>query len=346
MKKLVVVLLLLGFITPLFADDALMIPQNVVRFRVIPSATFQSKVFDDDGSREDNPAYDSAQIYNLSFALEYGVTDWITAALQWTPGWRFASSFSGVNDITGDTLRGNLPALPSIQNQVPDNTDISSTGLNDLFIGAKLQIVGENAPVVSESHRFAFATGVVAPISTYDADAEGKSYLDGDEFQPQRVDEDTLGIGARFYYDYIVNQSFFVNLYNETIFYIPRDLETMSFDVDGTTLVSEPSEAEYDYGYKATFELEPQYQTMLSDDLRLGLGLPVTFVTRPELEIDGEGQENESYVLSVGPNISFFLLGAPWPIDLELQFSTPVIGKNADVSNTVVLQIKNYLRFW
>jgi hypothetical protein len=66
----------------------------------------------------------------------------------------------------------------------------------------------------------------------------------------------------------------------------------------------------------------------------------------PESEEDGVGQEDESYAFSIGPNVSLFLLDAPWPIDLELAFQTTLLGKNTPATNTVVLQIKNYLRFW
>ncbi len=325
MKKLVVVLLLLGFITPLFADDALMIPQNVIRFRLIPSATFASKTFDDDGERQDGTALaDSASQYNLSFALEYGVTDWVTAALQWTPGWNY---YTNLED----------PVLE----------DAQVKGLYDLFVGAKVQIVGEKAPVVNDRHRFALAAGAIVPLSTYDAEEEVDAFNDGDEFRPQRTSNDAWGIGGRLYYDYVVNPSFFINLYNETIFFLPRELDVWgppSMATLGKAVLVE--DVEYDYGYKATFELEPQYETMINDGLRFGAGLPVTYVTKPEVEIEGEGQDNASYTLTLGPNVSFFFLDGPWPIDLELQFRTDVLGKNAVAQNSVVLQIKNYLRFW
>jgi hypothetical protein len=243
-KKLVVVLLLLGFITPLFADDALMIPQNVVRFRVIPSATFGSQTFDDEGEKQDGFIIgDSGQLYNLSFALEYGVTDWVTAALQWTPGWLFASNFDE-----------------------PSSDQLVYKGLNDLFVGAKVQIVGEDAPVVNEQHRFAVALGAIAPLSTYDPEEEAENLAKGDDYRPSRTGKDVWGFGTRLYYDFVINESFFVNLYNETILYPEQELETFPTG----------DEVKYKYGYDLTFELEPQYQTMVSDGLRLGVGLPFT----------------------------------------------------------------------
>jgi hypothetical protein len=341
----VVVLLLLGFITPLFADDASMIPENVIRFRVIPSATFQSKTFDKDGDREDIAAYDSATVYDLSFALEYGIVDWITAALQWTPGWRFASSFDNPENIPGQQLDdAGVPA-----NFIPDNENLTSKGLNDLFVGAKFQIVGENAPVPNEQHRFAIAAGTIVPLTNYDAEAEAENYIDEEDYRPQRVDNDAWGAGFRLYYDYVVSESFFINLYNETIIYFPTDQEQFGLDFDPPPfeVVPDIDEVEVNYGYDVTFEIEPQYQTMLSDSLRFGAGLPITYSMSPELEVDGESvEDSDSYSLYVGPNVSLFLFGGPWPIDLELGVLVPVLGKNVDASTSVVLQIKNYLRFW
>ena len=84
MKKLLVALLLCVIAAPMFADDALMIPQNVIRFRVIPSATFISQEFNEDGDRDDLESPDSINVYNLSFALEYGDNVTGTGRLQST----------------------------------------------------------------------------------------------------------------------------------------------------------------------------------------------------------------------------------------------------------------------
>ncbi|MFP4426981.1 MAG: hypothetical protein ACLFPP_11035 [Spirochaetaceae bacterium] len=342
MKKILVLLLLAAIVAPAFADDAIMLPQSVWRVRLIPSATFQSQIFDEDGNREaleDSYYWKSAQIYNLSFALEYGVNDWITAAAQWTPGWRFASSFGDASD----------PTAP-----LGDNDKVSSTGLNDLFLGAKFQIVGEQAPVPNDMHRFAAATGMKLPLSTYDAEAEAEAYLDGDEYQLARVDKDAYGFGYRLYYDYIVNSNFFVNLYNEFIYYAPRDLDVWEPAAvtpdpnDPTTwsVAAGDDTVEHEYGYDLTVEMEPQYSTMIGSGLELGASLPITFTSSPETKVDGEGLDNESYTLSLTPSVNLFFQSAPWPIDLELTYSTPIVGKNDFVSNTVALQIKNYLKFW
>ena len=85
---------------------------------------------------------------------------------------------------------------------------------------------------------------------------------------------------------------------------------------------------------------------MIGDGLEFGASLPITYEMSPETKVEGTGLDNESYTLSVGPSVNLFLQSTPWLIDIELQYQTPLMGKNALVANTVVLQIKNYLKFW
>lgn len=357
MKKILILLLLAAIVAPVFADDALMLPQSVWRVRLIPSVTLNNQAFDDDGDLVDIGAYDSAAIYNLSFALEYGVNSWITAAMQWTPGWRFASSFDGTSDQVNQLLQAGVNANPLLSDPqkagiiagLPENDKLSSTGLNDLFVGAKVQIVGEEAPVVNARHRFALATGAILPLSTYDADEETENYLNDKDYQPERVDNDVVGIGGRLYYDYVVSDSFFVNYYNEFIYYLPRDLESFGVTIDQTTgqAVKDVSEKEYEFGYDLTFEVEPTYATMVGDGLELGVSLPLTFTTSPKDKVDGDSVDNsDSYSFSVAPSVNLFAQSLPWPIDFQVAYSIPVAGKNTQANHTVVLQIKNYLKFW
>ncbi len=357
MKKVLALLLLAAIVAPAFADDALMLPQSVWRFRVIPSFTTHSQAYDEDGKLDDIGAYDSVQIWNLSMALEYGVNDWITAAMQWTPGWRFASSFSGAVDAPNQLLSAGVQANPLLTDPqkagiiagLPDNEKLNSTGLNDLFVGAKVQIVGEEAPVVNSAHRFALATGALVPLSTYDAVAEAENYIDEKEYQPERVDNDALGIGARLYYDFVVNDSFFINYYNEFIYYTPRKLESFGLTVDPATgqAIEDVEKLKYEYGYDLTFQVEPQYATMIGSGLELGASLPFTFVTSPKDKIEGDTVDNsDSYKFSIDPSVNLFAQSLPWPIDFELTYSIPVAGKNTTADHTVALQIKNYLKFW
>lgn len=324
MKKAMVLVLLVALVAPIFADDAITLPARVIRARLIPSWTTIGASFDSDGEKNDLDYNTSVSLFTLSAALEVGVNDWLTAALQWTPGWHFSSSVS--SDVA------------AVERQ-----DLS--GVNDLFIGAKAQILGDQRIVPHQTMRFAAAAGALVPLSQYDAADERQNLITSTtaSFRPARTDRGAVGLGGRFYFDYVINQNLFINLYNQTIFF----LETTQ-DYAVNTSVSPPvavSDVDVKYGTELTFELEPNYTMPLSDGLRFSAGLPITYVRAGETEINGNGQDDASYTLSIGPSVSFFLTSLPLPMDFELGYSLPLMGENARATNTLTLQIKTYARF-
>jgi hypothetical protein len=83
-------LIALGFVLVMpniFAEEAKVMPKQVGRFYVAPTLAFAPGAFDEDGEYE---VYDSGEgslrAFNLGFALEYGINDWISGAIQWAPG--------------------------------------------------------------------------------------------------------------------------------------------------------------------------------------------------------------------------------------------------------------------
>jgi hypothetical protein len=324
MKKAIVLVLLAAFVVPAFADDAITLPEGVMRTRVIPSVTFINSAFDDDGERDDLD--DGITLYNLSAAIEYGITDWLTAGLQWTPGWQFASDFEA-------------------------NDDIKVTGVYDLFVGAKVQVVGDRGLVPDPTIRFAVTPGVKIPLSQYDAEAESENAFEEKEFQPMRVDKGAWGLGGRIALDYVFSPEFYLNLYNETVFYLPVDQQQFNAEAVGAAALlggdfdDYEEELEVKYGTELTFEVEAAYSMDMGGGVQLGLGLPVTYEWTGETEIDGDGQDDDSWTLGIGPNVSFFFTQWALPMEFEVGFSAPLVGENTTAANTLTLQIKNFLRF-
>ena len=100
-------------------------------------------------------------------------------------------------------------------------------------------------------------------------------------------------------------------------------------------------------GYDLTLEAEPHFQTTFGNGMILGAGLPVTFSRSPELKYDDVAQaDTDSYLLSVSPNVSLFLTKFVIPMEIKVGYTLPLVGKNAQATNTVVLQLKAYLRFY
>ena len=330
MKKVLVLLLLAAIVAPAFADDALVLPKGVLRTTLAPYYAFANQSFDKDGEKVDigGGAVDSVNVWGLGAAFEYGLTDAVNIAIQWFPGWNFAGSYTA-----GDGLP---PASATfIENQKP-------TGLDDFFIGSKVQILGPNGFVPNDMHRFAAAAGFQVPLSVYDAEEVFDNQVAGDEFQADRVGNDTVALGFRLYYDYVISENFFWNLYSEFQYNFPRDLE---FPNDPAGAPPKTIEGEVAPGYELTFETEPDYATMIGDGLELGGSLPITYKLTGESEIAGAGQDDDTTLLTVRPTVSLFMQSLPVPTELSFGYRIPLYGTKTAAQNLLVLQIKNFLRF-
>jgi len=369
MKKFLVfglALLLLG--SALFADDAKVMPMKVGRLYVAPTFTLGLGSYDSDGTY--TAFSDPVKAFNLGFALEYGIINWLTAAVQWGPGWTIWSDVK--------------PAVPSALTIF--GGDLNTNGVADLFVGAKIQIIGEKAPLKSTGFRFAAAPGVAIPLPGPDFNAEFfDNVMTGKEATVSSMDRHVIAMGGRFYLDWIINKNFFLNLYNETMFYpVAQDLNKDSPTLAGLKagLINGGFGAlsadimalngEVDYKYKLTFEIEPQFTTMLANNsIQFSAGLPVNYVLTPaysyslsepsptlagallanSLPDDAAGLMayaglvgKPTHALSIKPNVSIFLLKTPLPLEFKFQYQIPLYGIDSMARHNMTLQVKAYFQ--
>ena len=188
--------------------------------------------------------------------------------------------------------------------------------------------------------RLAFAPGVKIALPDPDWKKQADNLLAGDPWIAQSVDKHAWGFGARAYFDYVLNQMVYVNLYSEFIYYLKKDYDdTDLYGIFGT-------DAEIEYGYDLTLEAEPHFELMIADGLRLGIAVPATFTMVPTEKQDGaDVPDSESYLFSVGPNVSLFLMKFVVPMELKIGYTLPLFGMNADAVNTIVFQVKTYMKF-
>ncbi|MDR1747688.1 MAG: hypothetical protein LBR47_01345 [Spirochaetaceae bacterium] len=295
--------------TMAFAEDAKVLPARVGRLTIAPAFAFANDVYDTDGKSQSLSGSGALKAFNLGFALEYGIIDWITAAVQWAPGWNIWSDVELENPFTGKDL------------------DATINGVYDIFLGAKLQIVGENAPVKSSMFRAAVAPGVIIPLPGVDVGEELIAGLQGKTFVAANIDRHVFGFGARGYFDYLISELFYINLYTEYI----------AFPIEN-------SDTKETYGWQLTFELEPHFDINIVNGITLGAGIPVNFRMTPDTKFDGVKQDDDSYILAIKPNISCFITTLPLPLELELGYSLPLAGKNERATNSLSLLVKLYLK--
>ena len=304
-------LLLLG--TTLFADDAKVMPARVGRFYMAPNFSFADTVFDSVGERVKNDD-GSIKIFNLGFALEYGIIPWITGALQWVPG---------------VTVWSDLEAATGVEKT-------NTNGVGDLFLGAKIQIIGENAPVQTDMFRLAIAPGLKIPLPGPDCDEQVKNVAKGEKATFNNMDNHVWAAGGRFYFDYVINKNFFINIYNETLFNVSKqdlskagpnlagakaafspfaagaaglgaglagagaehklpDLVTLGNGLSGaaTQLLKAIKDLDgtVDYKYQLTFEIEPQFTTSIADGIVFSAGLPINYKYKPAFKYSITGYD-------------------------------------------------------
>jgi hypothetical protein len=332
MKKALFALLILALVMPVFADDALVMPARVIRTYLVGVYATADQEYDSDGKKQDLD-YDLS-LLNLGMAVEYGINDWVTGAVQWVPGYNVTSKLDG----TGY-----------------DKATLSDAA--DLFVGAKIQIVGPKAPVKNESFRFAVAPGFKIPLSSPDWEEEATNKGTSKDWLASPADKHTLAVGSRFYADYLFNESFFLNLYSQFLYYPSKVKATDASLKDYgkvATLRYTQSDASYDpslsYGYDLTFECEPHYSLMVGDGLEFSAGLPFTYTYSPAVSASDDtygayDSTSASHLLTLGPNASLFFQKTFLPVELKLGYTLPLLGQNETAFSHFLFELKAYAKF-
>jgi len=326
-----VVFLLLG--SALFAEHARVMPARVGRFYVVPTFISFDQRFTEGGSRtavgETTPYVPPTRMFNMGFALEYGINSWITGAVQWTPG---INLWSDVDRV----------AAPMAVN--PSGSGVVS-GMGDIFLGAKVQIIGPQAPVASDTFRLAFGPGLKIPLSSPDFTDE----LARGTPNVARLDNHVLGLGLRSYFDVVVNEFFYINFYNEFIFYPTRgSFGDLGLGQAAMVAAGVPN-VNVNFGYDLTFEIEPTFtHRFTASNIALEIGLPFTYYFSPGYTVSGNHllhtDEGSVHRFSVGPNVSVFFLDWALPMEFLLGYQIPVMGRNTPVRHVASLQIRAYFR--
>ncbi|HOX31951.1 MAG TPA: hypothetical protein PLB91_06440 [Spirochaetales bacterium] len=320
MKKALVLLsvFIAALALPLFANDALVMPKGVFRTYITAAYASGDQAFDDDGEKQDKGV--TIKALNLGTALEFGINEWITGGIQWAPGYNVSSSYEP------DGYPSAAPAM-----------DIN--GAFDVKVGAKVQIVGPEAPVQNDQIRFAVTPGVKIPLGGADFEEEATNYIKGDDITVSDPAKHAFAVGAQVAADYVVNEMFYLNVYCEFMKYFEKkDVYTSAMTV------ASPGKVDVAYGYDLTLELEPHFGMPLGPG-QFGASLPVTYEKSPETEYNGTGNDLDSYTLSIGPNVSYLFKAGPIPLETKLGYTLPLAGKNADILPTAVFQLKVYFQF-
>jgi hypothetical protein len=346
MKKLCVgILLVLGTMAA-FADTAYVLPAKVGRVYIAPTYTFSTGRWDGTSYDKYGSGEGAMKAFNLGFATEFGVLDWITLAARWAPGWNVVSTVDKKGDLAA------LGKLSPLGVTVPPDSDYNVNGVADLQLGVKFLVVGNNAPVESSTMRFSVAPGFTIPLPGADFKDQARDRMKGDDVTGANIDKHVFGFGGRVNYDYVFTPSFYLGLCGEFTFYpvkTTRSKDGLEYYLteEANALIPVASfqtpnpNSKIDYGYKLMFEVEPHFDYPIADGFVLGAGLPMTITTSPAVKYDGhEGDVGNHYLFAMKPLVSMMFTNLPIPVQVEMDYTIPVFGKNEQVVHALTLLVK------
>ncbi|MDR0601246.1 MAG: hypothetical protein LBG42_02590 [Treponema sp.] len=356
MKKTLLISLAASVLITRFAaaDTAQTLPQGMGRVYIAPTFFFAPGHYDNDMVYSSYRSGEGRTMGgNLGFAAEYGIFDWWTLAFRWAPGWNFASKIDLDNTASsgGHTYR--------------DGNEYSADGFADIQFGFRFLLAGENAPLKSSTIRVSAAPGFKIPLPGPDFRSEYARFnknirdyfvaygiydqIPGGTIPTARygkyimanIDKHVWSLSFRFNVDYVFSENFYLGFYTEFEKYISNlSANAYSFEWAGS-----PDGALIDFGYKLAFELEPVYIKKFGRNM-LTLGLPLTVTTLPPVSATYENKRTtfleRQFLFGIMPRLSYMTYLGPLPVETEVNYNLPVMGKNYAAQHSVTLLFKVY----
>jgi hypothetical protein len=238
-----------------------------------------------------------------------------------TVGERIEYNFTGYLSGVFDWSPGE-----NILSSTNDSKNPAVNGSYDPALGIRVQVIGLNAPVKQERFRLTIAPQVILPFPNINLPFWK---VDMDD----KRGNNAWGFGGGVSFDSVITGQFFLNFYSE--FY--------AYPIENRAKVK--------HGWGSAFEIEPHFETRLTGKMDLRIGLPVRYAFSPEKKINGIGNGLNSYLLAVSPILALHLKniiparsfeGGPRRIELSLQYTMPLLGKNTAALHAVALGITTF----
>lgn len=385
MRKVIILFVMLNttflnFFIPkdALANDALTIPKDVFRLTFNTSIISIEDEYDSHGDKvklgtslgnqvngmgimaglwgpgDQNPQVSpKIEIIREDYSLEYGIADGVNFLLQ-IPTYPYAKSDINPNADMSRSVAMlntyNIPgSTPYLFNQQIQDGERSSL-LGDIMTGFKISLFntsGQGADaIVPNTFRGALAFGVglptgrVADPSTTDIDttkAGAESYI----------------LGLRTYWDYQVNEYFFINLSTEHEYRFKGDYRHLNIAPDG--LSYEVQEIKYKPGIYHYYEVEFALMFDITPTTQFWSGVYFTGSHTDEGEYSdypshytGSDTQDSSQAHYIKPYIGFYTKLGRLPISLQLSYSTPFSGfksRNTAAIDIVEIKLRAYLKF-
>ncbi|MDR2103896.1 MAG: hypothetical protein LBP42_07330 [Treponema sp.] len=323
-KALPLVLGLFCCFAPVFAESARVLPARSFRFETVPCFTLAAYYYGFDRKYARFQKNEGAfKTLNLGFSAALGITDWLTAALRWNPGWNIWSQKEQILEPSHEILL---------------------TGFYDLLAEIKIQIAGPRGLFKMQGLRLALAPEIKIPLPGPNYEEQAAKLERGEPIIMENLDRHIFGLGGRIYFDYLINNMFALTVLGEAIFYPPLlKLKDAGLDEYLSAGPYIPADSMVRYMGDLNLKIGLHFEKALSRSLVFGAGLPLNYLmncgTWYYSYLKNKGTE---FLLSLQPNISFFFFQLPIPVNLQFRYSLPLGGENQNAAHAFALSIKIY----
>lgn len=322
MKKILVWGILITFcsLTPVFAENARVLPARAFRFGISPRFTFARAYYNFDRKYTEFQKNEGTfQTVNMGFSAAYGINDWLTALVRWVPGWNLWSRVDRIFE--------------------PSDT-VLWEGFYDIFTEFKLLLIGQRGLIKTDRFRLTLAPQIKIPLPGPNYREQAARSLRGEPIVMRNLDRHVFGLGGRVYFDVIINNMFYINVFGDGVFYpfMGRLTEAGLYEYlhSGNPVIAQDLRVRY-LG-DLNFETEPRFEKALGRGIIFSAGLPLRYTldcgiwyysTLPNRSVQ--------YQLSLRPNITLFLMKLPLPLAFTFGYSLPLWGRDTEAVHSLSL---------
>ncbi|MDR3166877.1 MAG: hypothetical protein LBT93_02950 [Treponema sp.] len=323
MKKIVLLGIFLGCLIPAFAENARVLPAHSARFEVFSDFSFANGYY---SIKRKYTRFQQAegkfQALNLGFSAAYGITDWLTAAVRWIPGWNLWS-------------KTDLVYAPS--------KEVTLAGFYDLLTELKFHIIGERGLVKKKRVRLTVSPQIKIPLPGPDYKEQAEKAERGEPIVMENLDRHILGLGGRVYADFIINKMFYINVYGDGMFY-PTAGKLTDAGLDDSLYASMFDDLRVRYLGDLRFEVEPHFELSLTPKTVLNIGLPLNYTLNCGIRYYSTFPNRPSqYRLSLRPNITLFFVYPPLPFAFQFCYSIPLWGRDQNSTHNITFLAKLFV---
>jgi hypothetical protein len=261
----------------------------------------------------DGASRQSLQFFNIGVGVEYGILDWLTADAQWIPGLTLDSGLTFTPDFLG-------------------LSDTNINGFDDMWVGVKVQVLGQKGIIFSRSLRLALEPVIIVAMPDVNWDEQNKLRSMGADFTMLSLAKHAFGFGGRVSFDFYLADFFFVTLLGDYRRYFPRENAQLATDMPrGKT----------EWGPDVTFEVEPHLEFDIADGIMLAFGAPLVLASYGTLHIDGAAVDGTlSSRVYVSPYAAILLAKTRLPVEVDLQVPITLYATDLPVINSAILEVK------